>query len=267
MPLARFCRRRSGASPGRRRTILLLSLMSLACQGHPTASDRARSSIAVEAPSEESRHAVLTAAARIIPELEEEFGVRSPHLTIVVDLSSATETRGGLTSSEGITLFPPSVPWLSGVLAHEAVHWILHWQDSHWNTLPIVIEEGLAQIAFHKYSATEVSLDEAVLDAASALSMSHEEYNGLENRRAATYTGVFMAQRLGVDRLRGLALHADEAGEETIPSQWIIDALVEAWEADGRPSCPASRWHAAPGREPEVVGDVHRVCPSTRPRE
>jgi len=111
----------------------------------------------------------------------------------------------------------------------------------YWNTLPIVIEEGLAQLAFHKYSNMEVPVGEVVLDAIAALSLSHEEYNSLKDPRPATYTGVVMAQRLGVVRLRGLAMRAHEAGEKTIPSQWIVDALAASWQAVGTGSSPASK--------------------------
>jgi len=228
MHLAQRSRWRPGPSLGR----LLLGVVFVACQGHPTAADRPPSSISVEAPSEETRLAVAAAAARILPGLEGEFGVGSGHLRIVVDLSSTTETRGGSTSSEGITLFERSLPWLSGVLAHEAVHWLLHWQDSYWNTLPIAIEEGLAQLAFHKYSDTEPPLEEATLDAVSVLSISHEEYNCLQDKRPATYTGALIAQRVGVDRLRRLAMRAREAGETAIPHEWIVQALTEAWRAE-----------------------------------
>lgn len=231
-------RRRPRAPLGR---LAVLSLAFVACQFSGNTTDREPPSIEVDAPSEAACAEVTNVAGRLLPELEDQFGVRSRDLRIVVDLAATTETRGASTSSAGITLFPIGMSWVSGALGHELVHWLLHWHDSYWNTLPIVLEEGLAQLAFHKYSDIGISPDEPVLDAGTALSLTHEEYNSLEDQRPATYTGVLIAQRLGVSRLRGLAMRARAAGEVEIPSQWIIEALAEAWEADGRPSSRAAK--------------------------
>jgi hypothetical protein len=101
----------------------------------------------VEAPSKAMRAEVEAAAMLVVPALEAEFGVSRGHLTITVDLSNPGEKRGASTSSSGITLYEKALSWVPGALAHEVVHWLLHWRLSHWNALPIVIEEGLAQEA------------------------------------------------------------------------------------------------------------------------
>jgi hypothetical protein len=117
--------------------------------------------------------------------------------------------------------------WLPGVIAHEIVHWLLHWNVSYWNTLPIVVEEGLAQIEFHKNTNTVVPIEEAdTQNPAWALDLTHEQYNASENRRASTYTGLHVAQQLGMDGLRSLALRAAKKNYETIPTAWIIEALA-----------------------------------------
>jgi hypothetical protein len=143
-----------------------------------------------------------------------------------VDLSTPGEKRGASTLSSGITLYEKALQWVPGALAHEVVHWLLHWRESHWNTLPIVIEEGLAQAAFHRFSETSPpprNLDEC--DAANLLRIAHEEYNTLPDRRAVTYCGAAIAKALGLDRLRALCLRAKAEGFQTIPAEWLLEAL------------------------------------------
>ena len=168
--------RRPGSLPGRPFSLLVAALVAVACRTAPPGSGESR--IVVEASSEELRRQVATVAAHILPELEAELGVSAGDLRIVVDTASPAEERGGSTSSQGITLFSRAIPWLPGALAHEAVHWLVHWRDTYWNTLPIVVEEGLAMLAFHAYSNTEVPPDvPGELELAAALRLSHEEYN------------------------------------------------------------------------------------------
>ncbi|HEX6882312.1 MAG TPA: hypothetical protein VF530_02965 [Planctomycetota bacterium] len=164
-----------------------------------------------------------------MPELETQFGVRCGPLTIKVDLSDPGESRGGSTSSSGITLFHRALAWLPGVLAHELAHWLLHWRKGSWNTLPIVIEEGLAMVAFHRFSATDppsASLGDC--DIAGVLRLTHEEYNKHPDVRSVTSCGVAIAQDLGLERLRELCRRAHQDGLETLPVDWVLEALASA---------------------------------------
>jgi len=193
--------------------LLLCALGFTSCRASHCPPIQERFQIEVEAPSEDLRLEVATAAARVVPELEEEFGVRSGLLKIVVDSTSSDGGLGGFTTSKGITLYPRAIPWITGALAHEAVHWLTHWKVSCWNTLPIAVEEGFAQLAFHKYSSTEIPVSSFGSDEiAHALQLSHEEYNALPDKRAATYAG-------------GVPWHP-KAGEGSGATEWRAFARV-----------------------------------------
>lgn len=215
---------RPKAQLGRHLVAWAVLLLCFSCRGlHAPAGS---TEIRVVAPSEPLRAKVEAAAVLVVPALEAEFGVGRGRLTITVDLSNPGESRGASTSSSGITLYEKALSWVPGVLAHEAVHWLLHWRESYWNTLPIVIEEGLAQEAFHRFSETEpprFSLDECNI--ATVLGISHEGYNALPDKRVATYCGAAIAQALGREQLRDLCRRAQAKGFPTIPADWVLEAL------------------------------------------
>jgi hypothetical protein len=166
-------------------------------------------------------------------------------LRIVLDPTPSPTGLGGSTNSSGITLYPIAIPWILGVLAHEAVHWLLHWHDSYWNALPIVLEEGLAHLAFHKYTNTRVTYYSlSYLQIRQLLELSLEDYNAMNESRVAIYTGVYIVRLLGLESIRELLLRARDAGREKIPVPWIIDAMLKAdpvrREAASNPSLSAT---------------------------
>lgn len=210
---------------------ILAALSLTSCLGPPVSEEL---TIEVHAPTEATRLEVETAASFILPVLEERFGVRSGPVTIVVDPSSDTETRGAATGPNGITLFRIALPWIYAGVAHESVHWLLHWQASYWNALSVAVEEGLAQLAFHEFGGIPPPENEIVGDDVSwALTLTLQEFNALESVRRPTYAGSYIARQLGVEGLRGPAMRATGEGLDKIPASWITEALERVAEADG----------------------------------
>jgi hypothetical protein len=204
---------------------LPLALVVVACQAP-------RSRIEVEGPTEELCREVTVIAERIVPELEAEFGVRSGLLRIVIDPVDSPRGYGGETDSRGMRLYPVSTPWLIGVIAHEVVHWLLHWQDTYWNALPFVLEEGIAYLAYFEYNDLEIPPSSAGdEEIARMLLLTHDEYKSLEEKLPTIYAATHVARDLGLQNIRELVLRARRDGYETVPVEWVIDALAKVAEA------------------------------------
>lgn len=91
---------------------------------------------------------------------------------------------------------PDGIAWLA---AHELVHVYCR---GHWATLPDDLEEGLCHL---------VSLE---------LVPGAREHARIDPEFRAAYR---LAKRLGIERLRELALKASEQGLAEIPEQWLSE--------------------------------------------
>lgn len=114
--------------------------------------------------------------------------------------------------------------------------------------MPIVLEEGLAYLVYHRYCNTEVAcFSLSYPQIRQLLELSHEDYNSLHDKRVAAYTGVYIARLLGLESIRELLLRARDAGHEKLPVPWIIEAMVKTdvvrREAASNPSLSATTSH------------------------
>jgi hypothetical protein len=134
-----------------------------------------------------------------------------------------------------IVLGPESRPIEEFTLAHELSHWF---HDVTWARLPYLLEEGLAeQVASLVAPPSEskslyifafrIPEDTDIEDFRSACEeMRLDEVNrSYEDEVRIRALGFAAASAIGVEGLRALCERAERAGFDTVPTDWIVEAL------------------------------------------
>ena len=128
-------------------------------------------------------------------------------VTITVGPTTDPNCYGGTTADRKFVLFDPGlrerfpvIVW-HYVVAHEMVHvHTLH----HWETIPMWLEEGLAELIAMQVIPEAQEFAEAVM---------RNEYE----------RGYRLVKELGIEGVRALAMRAHKAGLDQIPDDWLLD--------------------------------------------
>lgn len=154
-------------------------------------------------------------------------------IPVAVDLSRRPERNGGpgaISSRDGIELYVVDPELISGIVTHEIAHMLMRHQESDWNTLPIVLEEGLCYLLEYGMNGYErVTFRGSLPDpvAEELVTMSLTEFNAQEDDASlsAVFMSMYLSASLGLAGLQELALEAERAGHATIPADAILEAL------------------------------------------
>lgn len=131
------------------------------------------------------------------------------------------------------------------IVAHELVHWSA---DGAWDRLPLVLEEGLADLIASQldpigreaklYDLARVPAAENFGEIEAALGVSRETWAALvpAERYRAYWVGYIVTNRIGVEGLRELCAEAEAEGLRTVPIERVLVRAglgtdVRAWNA------------------------------------
>ncbi len=213
----------------------LLALSSCAASGRH--GDRAQTRVHVLAPTYDLEREIARQVDALLPQIAAAFG--DPELGTVIVAAvpdrDSEQARPPYATSRwnGIILYdtdPDSVP---GHLGHELVHLVTHFRISSWNTLPVVLEEGLCcLVGYGLTGASEVEihgyLPRILVEHFVNMSLRDLHAQELEDSQATGRCGTYLAGLLGFDRLEALTRRAHVAGHDVVPTAWILEAVDEA---------------------------------------
>lgn len=172
----------------------------------------------------------------LLPQIAAAFGDPvgdTVFVAVVPDCQSGQAQRSAaLSSSSGILVYDTDPGRIAGTLGHEIVHMVVHYRTSFWNTLPILLEEGLCCLVDYGLSgASEVVLEgyvpTSVVEHYLGLRLDDLHAQEGDDARATYRMAAYLAGLLGFDRLEALARRADSEGHAVIPTEWILAAVEE----------------------------------------
>lgn len=213
--------------------LVLAGLLFLSsCASGERCEDRA--DFHVLAPSAELEGRVDRIMGDLLPQIAAAFGDPvggTVFVAISPDCQSGQARRSAaISTSSGILVYDADPASLTGTLGHEIVHVVVSYRASFWNTLPVLLEEGLCCLVDHGLTgAREVVLDGYVPTSV----VEHYLGFGFEDLQAqegddlhATYrVATYLAGLLGFDGLEALARRAHEEGHAVVPTEWALEAV------------------------------------------
>jgi hypothetical protein len=187
----------------------------------------------VLAISEEVGNRTIEVVSRMDPKIRNLLGTgRQTHPTFDIGLnkSCTVEYLDGYTHSSGMVIRTVPPGW-EHLLVHEMVHWHL---VSYWDTLPYVVEEGLAcLVSLDLWSKKTGTINPPVMnDLSKALNLTLDKFHSVkerETREELTLAGMWVVETLGLTKLRKLSKRAKEQDLQRIPAEWILSALPLPW--------------------------------------
>lgn len=173
----------------------------------------------------------------LLPQITAAFGNPvggTVFVEVVPDCRSALAKRSpAFSTSSGIVVYDMDPGRIAGILGHEIVHVVVHHRTSFWNTLPIVLEEGLCCLVDYGLTGTSKVVIEGYTPTVLVehyLRLRLDDLNAQEGDEVrATYRmATYVAGLLGFERLEALARRAYSQGHAVIPTEWILAAVEEA---------------------------------------
>lgn len=217
------------------RAALVALLLFPGCASH--AGQGVAAQFHVLAPTGDLQRDATELTSKLLPQIAAAFGVpilEPVFVAVVPDSQSAWAKRApAISTPYGILVFDTSPDQIAGHIGHEIVHTVTRYRRSHWNTLPIIVEEGLCTlVGYGLNGAKEVALDGEIPAAVVEhyLRLELEDLHLLEGdeRTVAYLAATYIAGVLGFDKIQELSIAARKEGHALIPTDWILEAMEEA---------------------------------------
>lgn len=204
----------------------------------------------VLAPTAQLQRDASSIVAEVLPEISRalDVPVTAPvFVAMMPECHSAQAKRANaIANSYGVIVYDASPEKLAGHIGHELVHTLARYRVSSWNTLPIVLEEGLCTLVGHGLSGAKQVVIEGYFPRPAIeqyLSTKLGDLHALEGEPldAAYLAATYMAAVLGFSKLQELTQRAHAAGHATIPTPWVLNALEDVERlrhADGPEPAP-----------------------------